>query len=107
MVRNIGINVKVPTKECTDRNCPFHGKLRVRGRMFEGKVIGSKPAKTAIVEWRYFRYLKKFERYEGRKTRVYAHNPSCINAKEGDRVRIMECRPLSKIKKFVIIEKIG
>ena len=41
-----------------------------------------------------------------KRTRLHAHNPSCIDAKEGDTVKIMECRPLSKTKKFVVIEKI-
>ena len=42
----------------------------------------------------------------GQKTRVHAFNPLCINAKEGDTVKIIECRPLSKTKNFVVIEKI-
>ena len=29
----------------------------------------------------------------------------CIDAKEGDKVRVAECRPLSKTVAFVIIEK--
>ena len=52
-------------------------------------------------------YLSKFERYEKRRTKIKAHNPPCINAREGDIVRIHECRPLSKTKHFVIVEKIG
>ena len=35
------------------------------------------------------------------------HNPDCINAKEGDLVGVVECRPLSKTKNFVIIRKLG
>lgn len=35
------------------------------------------------------------------------HNPDCVNAKEGEVVKIMECRPLSKTKNFVIIQKLG
>ncbi|TAL57864.1 MAG: 30S ribosomal protein S17, partial [Nanoarchaeota archaeon] len=29
------------------------------------------------------------------------------SAKEGDKVRVTECRPLSKTKNFVIVEKLG
>ena len=105
-MKKIGIDVKVPEMSCSDRNCPFHGKLRVRGRIFEGRVISTRPSKTAVIEWNYFKYIKKYERYERRRTKVYAHNPSCINAKEGDVVKIIECRPLSKSKRFVVIEKI-
>jgi len=39
-----------------------------------------------------------------KRSRVAAHNPVCINAKIGDKVRIAECRPISKTKAFVIIE---
>ncbi|UCD03455.1 MAG: 30S ribosomal protein S17, partial [Candidatus Aenigmatarchaeota archaeon] len=42
---------------------------------------------------------------ERRKSRIAAHNPPCINAKEDDRVTIAECRPLSKTKAFVIVSK--
>ena len=105
--RNIGIKVKTPEKECNDKNCPFHGSLRRRGRVFVGTVIGTKMHKTATVEWTRRYYLPKYERYEKRRTRVKVHNPSCINAQNGDVVRIMECRPLSKTKNFVVIEKLG
>jgi small subunit ribosomal protein S17 len=60
---------------------------------------------TVIVEWGFHRYIKKYERYERRKSRVAAHNPPCINAKEGDKVVIAECRPLSKTTHFVIVGK--
>jgi small subunit ribosomal protein S17 len=35
-----------------------------------------------------------------------AHCPPCIKIKLGDKVRIAECRPLSKTISFVTIEKI-
>jgi len=50
--------------------------------------------------------MKKYERYEKRTRKYSAHLPSCIgDVSEGDRVRIMECRPLSKTIKFCVIEK--
>ena len=63
--------------------------------------------KTAAIEFNRLHFLKKYERYEKRRTKLKVHNPECINAKDGDIVRIMECRPLSKTKNFVIIEKLG
>ena len=104
--RNIGIKVKMPKEECDDPKCPFHGKLSIRGKILEGIVVSVKSLKTAIVERHYLHYVPKYERYERRKKKIAAHNPPCINAKEGDRVRIAECRPLSKTKHFVIIEKL-
>ena len=106
MAKNIGIPVKAPEKECDDERCPFHGILKIRGRLFEGFVKSVKD-NTAKVEWEYLVRIPKYERYERRRTRVYAHVPKCIEIKSGDKVRIGECKPLSKTKKFVVIEKGG
>lgn len=103
--KDIGIEVVPPAEKCDDKNCPFHGTLGVRGKIFTGTVVRSKMRKTAIIEWERVRAVPKYERYEKRKTRIKVHNPPCINAKEGDIVKVMETRPLSKTKNFVIIEK--
>lgn len=102
--KNIGIEVTPPSKTCTDGNCPFHGFLKVRGRIFAGKVI-SRRDKTVTVEWDYLNYVPKYERSERRRSRVSAHLPTCMEIEKGDKVRIAECRPLSKTKSFVVIEK--
>ncbi len=93
--------------ECKDENCPNHGSISVRGRNFIGVVISTKMAKTVSVEWGTMRYLPKYERYEKRRSRVKAHLPECMVIVPGDKVKVGECRPLSKTKKFVVIEKIG
>ena len=105
--RDIGIDVEQPDGSCEDDNCPFHGTLPVRGRIFEGEVRSDKMDKTVTVQWSYSQKLPKYERYERRNTRINAHNPGCINAKEGDEVKIAECRPLSKTKSFVVVEKVS
>jgi len=105
--KNIGIKVKLPKKKCKDGSCPIHGNLKCRGKIFTAVVISTKMQKTGIVEFARQYYLPKFERYEKRRTRIKAHNPECINAKEGDIVKVSECRPLSKTKNFVIIENLG
>ncbi len=103
-VRDIGIEVKPPEKECNDPKCPFHGTLPIRGKILEGIVVSAKAPKTAIIRRDYLHYVPKYERYERRRSRIVAYNPECIAAKEGDRVRIAECRPLSKTKHFVVVE---
>jgi small subunit ribosomal protein S17 len=100
------LSLKKPKKSCTDRNCPFHGSLSVRGRALDGLVISAKMDKTAIIRRDYLHYVPKFKRYERRHSHVPAHNPPCLNAKEGDKVRIAECRPISKTVSFVIVEKL-
>lgn len=80
--------------------------IYTRGRIFVGKVINAKATKTVRVEWPRRVLIPKYERYEKRRTRVQAHNPAAVNAKIGDTVRISECRPISKMKKFVVIGKV-
>ncbi len=104
--KSIGIDASPPQASCDDERCAWHGKMPVRGKVFRGTVRSAKTAGTVIVEWGYHRYVPKYQRYERRKSRVAAHNPSCMKAKEGDRVVIAECRPLSKTKKFVVVEVI-
>jgi small subunit ribosomal protein S17 len=104
-MRDIGLNVKVPEKECDDINCPFHGTLPVRGQILEGEVVSDKAPKTVVVLRSYLKKIAKYERYEKRQSKIHAHNPPCINAKVGDIVKIAECRPLSKTKSFVVVEK--
>jgi small subunit ribosomal protein S17 len=81
--------------------------IRTRGRTFTAVVVEARMQDTATVEWPRRKYVSKFERYMTARTRVKAHNPSTIDAKKGDIVKIMECKPISKTKHFVIIEKVG
>ncbi|MCD6443667.1 30S ribosomal protein S17 [Candidatus Bathyarchaeota archaeon] len=93
--------------ECGDKNCPFHGTLSVRGQVLEGTVVSAKAKNTVIVLREYYHYVPKYRRYERRRSRIPAHCPPCLDVKEGDRVRIAECRPISKTVSFVVIEKLG
>ena len=106
MKKNIGIEVKMPEKACADEHCPFHGSLSVHGRIFTGKVVSDKMSKSATISWDRTTFVPKYERYEKQRSKVKAHNPECIGVKTGDSVRIMQCRPISKTKHFVIVEKL-
>jgi small subunit ribosomal protein S17 len=103
-IRNIGLKTILPEKECKDQNCPYHGKITVRGRIFIGKVISDKAQKTVTVSWPRIKFVKKYERYETKMSKLKAHNPDCIDAQHGDLVRVMETKPISKTKHFVVIE---
>ncbi len=102
--RDIGIDVEAPKGACKDQHCPFHGQLSVRGTTLSGEVVSTKMQGTVIVEREYMRFLPKFERYEKRTSKYAAHSPPCFQTKLGDKVSIMECRPLSKKVSYVIIE---
>lgn len=104
MIRNIGIEVQAPQKECDDRRCPFHGTLSIRGRTFIGNVVSSKARNMIVVEHEYPHLIRKYKRYERSRSRIHAYLPPCMEVGEGDRVRIAECRPVSKTVSFVVIE---
>ena len=104
---NIGLDVKTPKKPCDDRNCPFLGHLSVRRKFLDGKVVSAKMTKTVTVERNFLEYMKKYTRYEKRRSRIMAHSPPCLELHEGDRVRIAECRPISKEVAFVVVEKVA
>ncbi len=101
----MSLSFKKPKKTCEDVDCPFHGRLPVRGHVFQGTVVSSKMDKTVIVRRDYLLYVPKFMKYERRMSRIPSHNPPCIDAQEGETVTIAECRPLSKTVSFVVVEK--
>jgi small subunit ribosomal protein S17 len=101
---SIGVDVPRPAKSCTDPRCPFHGTLSVHGRTFTGTVSSAKASRTVSVEFTWRREMPKYERFETRKTVIKAHSPPCMDPKEGAKVTVMETRPLSKTKSFVVIQ---
>ena len=100
------LTAKKPKKSCDDINCPFHGTLALRGHALEGIVVSDKMEKTIIVRRDYLNYVPKFKRYERRRSNVAAHSPPCLEIKAGDKVKLAECRPISKTVAFVVIEKL-
>jgi len=106
-VSDIGIGANAPKKSCEDRNCPFHGELSVRRKFLDGRVVSARMTKTVTVEKDYQQYNPKYTRYEKRRSRILAHSPPCLEIHEGDRVKIAECRPISKEVAFVVVEKLA
>lgn len=100
------LTAKKPKKTCDDVNCPFHGSLALRRRSLEGIVVSDEMEKTVIVRRDYLQYVPKYRRYERRRRNIPAHNTPCLEIKEGDKVKLVECRPISKTVSFVVIEKL-
>ena len=92
---------------CADKQCPFHGKLKLRGRRFKGYVVSKHPRRIAI-EFERIIYIKKYERYMKKKTKIHARLPDCLKKEigVGDYIEIKECRPLSKILHCCVIGKV-
>jgi small subunit ribosomal protein S17 len=89
-------------------DCPFHGRLKTRGKIFFGTVI-TKFSKRVSIEFERMIKIRKYERYAKFKTKIHARLPKCLenSIKIGDYIKIQECRPLSKIIHFVVLEKIN
>ncbi|MDG6985828.1 MAG: 30S ribosomal protein S17 [Nitrososphaerota archaeon] len=99
-----GLDIAAPKKKCQDDRCPFHGSIKVRGRLLTGKAVSTAGKSFVVVEMEYLHMVPKFNRGERRRSRVSAHVPPCIAVKDGASVTIGECRPLSKTISFVVVE---
>jgi small subunit ribosomal protein S17 len=64
-----------------------------------GLVVGDRANKTISVDIRRLVKHPKYGKYVYRTTRCYAHDEDNA-AKKGDRVEIVETRPLSKMKRW-------
>lgn len=71
-------------------------------KSFEGTVVSTKPEKTAIVAVERFYTHPLYEKRIRRNKRYPVHDE--VGVKEGDRVRFTETRPISKTKKWIVIE---
>jgi|DewCreStandDraft_5_1066085.scaffolds.fasta_scaffold90547_2 small subunit ribosomal protein S17 len=72
-------------------------------RILEGKVVSNKANKTIVV--RIERYVQHplYKKYYKKSKKVMAHDES-NECKIGDVVRVMEYRPLSKRKRWILKE---
>ena len=68
-----------------------------------GVVVSTKPDKTIVVEVSRRVQHPLYRRYITRKKKFMAHDEDGT-ANKGDRVRIVECRPLSKRKRWRLDE---
>ena len=102
--KNIGFEVEIPRKECEDPNCPFHGHLVLRGRVFNGVIIKQKMDNACVVRRDYLRYIDKYHRYERHHSNINSHVPPCLEVSVGDAVKIAECHPISRTISFAVVE---
>ena len=71
-----------------------------------GRVVSDKMMKTIVVEVERLVRHPKYDHVIRRRARFKAHDPERA-AHVGDRVRIRECRPISKDKRWLFIEKLA
>ncbi len=75
------------------------------GKIFEGVVVKSAMTDTVTVQVE--RYVKhpKYKKYLKHSKKFLVHNPG-NTAQVGEKVSIRETRPISKRKRFIIVERV-
>ncbi|MFB6246753.1 MAG: 30S ribosomal protein S17 [Candidatus Pacearchaeota archaeon] len=103
---------KTTKKESNDNMKTLQNPLKeegvtTRGRIFEGTVT-RKFSRRIAIEFERMVYVKKYERFTKVRTRIHARLPGSMEKEinEGDYVRVKECRPLSKMIKFILTKKL-
>jgi small subunit ribosomal protein S17 len=80
------------------------GTGRANGRKVrEGVVVSNGMTKTAVVEVTDRKRHAKYDKTVQHTTRLYVHDEA-DDLNVGDRVRVMETRPLSKLKRWRLVE---
>jgi small subunit ribosomal protein S17 len=81
--------------------------MKARGvrKKLIGVVVSDKMDKTAVVLVRGLRKHKMYRKYVTTRAKYVAHDPQ-NSCHVGDKVRILECRPMSKTKRWQVIEVI-
>jgi len=86
-----------------ERGAPVDAARPNRRKVREGIVVSAAMEKTAVVavveRVRHARYAKTVQRTK----RIQAHDEQ-NDARVGDRVRVAETRPLSKLKRWRVVE---
>ena len=81
----------------------FQGR-KMPKRILKGKVVKNKSEKTIIVDVESTYMHKKYKKFL-RKNKKYAVHDEENISKIGDIVQIIESRPISKTKKFVLFNE--
>lgn len=72
------------------------------GKTFEGIVVSDKMSNTIVVSMEYTRRHPMYKKTVSKHKKIYAENN--LTAKIGDKVKVMEVKPLSKLKRFTTLE---
>merc|ERR1712100_227792 len=108
--KNVGLGFKTPKEAIEgnyiDKKCPFTGNISIRGRILSGVVKSTKMTRTITIRRDYFQFIRKYQRYEKRHKMLSAHVSPCFRVREGDKVVIGQCRPLSKTVRFNVLKVI-
>ncbi|MBN2509816.1 MAG: 30S ribosomal protein S17 [Spirochaetales bacterium] len=72
-------------------------------KVFTGQVISEKNDKTIVVKISTKKLHPLYKKYVSASKKVHAHDEK-NDAHHGDTVKVIECRPLSKLKRWRLLE---
>ena len=76
---------------------------RKKPKLYTGVVMKDKMDKTRVVHLTRLVKHKLYGKYVKKFTKCHVHDPA-NTSKKGDKVRIVETRPLSKLKRYRLVE---
>ena len=80
-------------------------KMRKPRRTLVGVVQSAKMQKTVVVTVQRLELHPKYKKYIRKRTKLYAHDERA-ECQEGDRVLVMETRPLSRLKRWQVVKRL-
>lgn len=94
---------KAPKGKAASELAPVHEPKRGAPKERQGVVVSSKADKTITVRIDVARGHRRYEKIVRSSTTLHAHDES-NEAHEGDTVRVVESRPLSRTKRWRLLE---
>jgi small subunit ribosomal protein S17 len=79
--------------------------MRENRRTVIGKVASAKMQKTVVVTVQRLELHPKYKKYVRKRTKLYAHDERA-ECSEGDRVQLIETRPMSRLKRWRVVKKL-
>lgn len=79
--------------------------MRENRRTVVGKVASVKMQKTVVVAVQRLQLHPKYKKYIRKRTKLYAHDERA-ECREGDRVQLVETRPMSRLKRWRVVKKL-
>lgn len=75
-----------------------------KGKILKGTIVSNKMKDTVVVSIDTFKKHPKYGKFIKKQNKIMAHDAGNLH-KEGEIVEIVETRPISKNKKFAVLNK--
>jgi len=79
--------------------------MRKHRKNLTGVVKSNRMQKTVVVTIENFKFHPKLKKYRRSHSKIYAHDEK-NDCKIGDKVLVMETRPVSKLKRWRVVKKV-